>query len=818
MPPRSNHARAALSFGGITVMKRRLIWSSPSQTVLSLLCITGVLTLGGRSFAAPPQNSPQRMPQIDSVSVYGLQSGGQTSLVIRGSDLLPEPKLLGIPGAQVELRSGSSPLQIEFAIKVPASTGIGHYPMRIQTSGGISHAVPIAVDGLPQIPESAEAGKDAQHPLALPVAISGRLSGPGRAQVFVKGRAGERIVIDVECRRLGGTLSPVLEFKNSKRTPLAIQWSQAELQGDTRIVSRFPEDGIYLIELHDLAFQASGSSPYRLKMGDLKLADAVFPAVLPAGTRRETKLIGPGWENAAPLTADTLDLLPGMSRSVLIAQVPGAVAPAPSITAGDAIEILERSSDLIPQEIDASFVAEPRMPVALNGQISKPGEVDRYRLKVHPSSSLKLKIDSRPLHSRLDAQLTVSRPNQEILAQSEERSELEWVVPPGINSVLVSIRDLHGQGGQNFPYRLEIRPANRPGFTLSLRDDRIAVPKDGRGIVRLEVNRQGYEGAILLRPQGVANVDIIPKEIPAGVAGAWVQVSPHPGTTVADVQNLRIVGESTGATPLIRTTAQIQNDLRLSFAGNGTYEIPVASLPPAGFDVEPQSLPKHFYRGIPLELPITVSQRSVPAEAKALKLTLLTTEIPKPRSLNPIRGFFGRTKSLDDPAIPLRTKTENTDVPLTRALLRVKVPDEGPDGEMDCVIRADLLSDTLAARPLATAYSRAFRRQIPIAASIKYDANAVILRSGGPAKFTGKVARHPDYHETVEVFLKGLPKDYLAPHVTVPPDQESFEIIVTSPKVTAGGEILNVNFVIQDQKGHNLQPELLLPARIEVQK
>ena len=140
------------------------------------------------------------------------------------------------------------------------------------------------------------------------------------------------------------------------------------------------------------------------------------------------------------------------------------------------------------------------------------------------------------------------------------------------------------------------------------------------------------------------------------------------------------------------------------------------------------------------------------------------------------------------------------------------------DNEMDCAIRADLLQNSMSVQPLATTYSKTFRRKIPSAATIKYDSNAVVLASGAPAKFTGKVIRHRDYHETVEVSLKGLPKEYLAPKVTVPPDQENFELIITSPRVTAGGEILNINFVVKDLKGNILQPELLLPARVEVKK
>ena len=779
---------------------RHVVWSALS---------VGIVT---SSQAAPPPVPAVRPPQITSTSMHGLQSGALTAIAVRGTDLLPDPKLIGIPAARQAIRPGATPQLVEFEVTLAAGIPIGHYALRVQTPAGISQAVPIAVDSLPQILDGTASG------LSLPAAVSGELSGARRTQIFVSGRAGERIVVDVECRRLGGTLSPVLELKNSRRTPVAIQWSQAALQGDARIVSRFPEDGVYIVELHDLAFQASANNPFRLKIGDLKLADAVFPPVLPAGTRREVKLLGPGWENAPPVTADTLDLLPGMVRSVVVPAAAGAAAPAPQIAAGEAIEVLERSASKGPQAIATQQLGESQLTVAVNGLLSQSGETDSYLLQVEPGTTLRLRMDSRLLHSRLDPQLVISRPQGDILVQSEERAELDWQIPAGMKTVIVTVRDLHGNGGSDFPYRMEILPLNRPAFSLSLRDDRISLPVDGRGIVRLDVERHGYAGPISLRPQGASHFDLLPTEIPAGADSVWLQASPRRSAASHDIQNLRLTGESTGISPSLRTTARIQTGQRLSLVADAQFDLPVSLQAPAGIDLEPQSLPQHFFRGIPVEIPVGLTLRKLPAGAEAVKLTLVTTEVPRQRTINPARGSFALVRSTDEAAVPLQTKTGKSETPISRAVLHVKVPNEGPDNEMDCAIRADLLQNSMSVQPLATTYSKTFRRKIPSAATIKYDSNAVVLASGAPAKFTGKVIRHRDYHETVEVSLKGLPKEYLAPKVTVPPDQENFELIITSPRVTAGGEILNINFVVKDLKGNILQPELLLPARVEVKK
>lgn len=756
-----------------------------------------------------------RSPELIRASLYGLEAGKTTQLVIYGTDLLPNPQLLGLPANTHSLRPGGTADRLEFDVSIPARTAVGHYPLRVRTLRGITAALPMAVEGLPQV---ADGTSDPQHPLALPVAISGEVPSGKPAQVFVSALKGQRIVVDVECQRLGGTLSPVLELKNSRRTPVAIQWSQAELQGDARIVADIPADGVYSVELHDLAFKVSGSNPFRLKIGELKLADGVFPAVLPTGTRREVKLIGPGWASGMPLTADAGDLLPGMTRSVVIPAEPGVAAPAPVITGGEGIEVFERGSSDSPQNVDCQFAETPRLAVSINGRIDQPGEIDKYLLQVRPEQKLRMQIDGRGAHSRLDCQISVSRTDGTVVAQTEERPQLMFAVPTGVTSLLVTVRDLHGLGGNDFPYRLEIAPGEQPGFTLALREERVLIPRDGLATVRLDVNRQGYAGAIAITAEGAPHLEVRPAEIPAEAVSVLLQLKVRTGSPDVPLQSLRITGESRDMATPLRRVATLQTGSRLSLVTNSRYELPVAVLPATGFDISVKTPPTQWYRGIPAEIPLSVDTAKLPTGIQAFVLTLVSTEPPRNRTLNPIRGTFPFVKSTGTKPLPVRTKVSDREQPVTTAVVQLQVPEDGTDREFDCAIRADLLSNAGDLRPLATTFTRSFHVKVSAAATIKYAANALVLVSGSPVKFTGEVHRHPDYKETIEASLTGLAADYLAPKVTIPPDQDHFEIIVTAPKVTAGGEILNINFVLKDRQGRRLQPDLLLPARIVVQK
>ena len=762
--------------------------------------------------AAPPLS---RAPEITRISLYGLEAGQTSHLTIHGSDLLPSPRLVGIPAAAQTLRPGSIPERLDFDITVPAGTPIGHYPLRVQTTHGVSRPLPIAVDGLPQVTDSAV---DAQHPHALPVAISGEVPSGKPVQAFVTGKKGQRIIIDVECRRLGGTISPVLELKNARRTPLAIQWSQAELQGDARIIAQLPADGVYSVDLHDLAFQVSGRNPFRLKIGELKLADGVFPAVLPTGTRREVKLVGPGWESSSPVTADAGGLFPGMIRSVVVPAAEGVAAPAPVITAGEGIEALERGAGDTPQTINCQFEDSAVHGISINGRIAQAGESDRFLLQVRPNQKLQLRIDSRSLHSRLDPQIVIAQADGSVIAQSEERADLAVTVPPGQTSLLVTIRDLHNLGGNAFPYRLEIIPSEQPDFALALRDDRVLLPQDGLIIVRLDVDRRGYNGPISLTAEGASQVEVQPSEVPAESKSVLLQLKPRAGKRNTNLQHLRIVGESKGLAAPIRRVAALQSGPQLMLVSDARYELPIALLPPIGFTVALKEVPRNWYHGVPASIPLTFDASGVPAEVKGVMFTLVSNEPNINRTLNPIRGTFSLVRNLENKPLALWKKVGDKEQLLTAAELPLRVPAEGVDRNFDAVVRADLLAGLNDPRPFATTFTKSFHVSVPPAVTIKHSVNTIILASGGPTKFTGKVIRHPDYKETVEVSLTGLAADYHAPKVSVPPDQDSFEMVITSPKVTAGGEILNINFVLKDTRGNRLQNDVLFSTRIEVKK
>ena len=752
-------------------------------------------------------------PEIAALSLYGLPRGQATVLAITGTNLLPEPVLVSsAPIEKQVLRPGATPERVEFEVTVPATAPAGHFPIRVQTPRGISGLLTVAVDSLPQVPfvESSP-----EKPVALPVAISGLLSGQQQLKVYFAGKAGQRLVVDLECKRLGAAMEPVLELRTPRGAPLAIAWGRPQYGGDTRIEAHLFADGVYSVEIHDLAYQAPGQNSFRLKIGDLKLIDTTFPSAVGSGAQRTVTAIGPGMDPAATLAVDMQDQLPGQVRTVNLPVETGAVGPAPYVVSSGAVEVLEEpQSDGKLQSIDAQFAERAHVPIVINGRIARQGESDKYLLQVKPGLTISLSAEGYSMHSPLDAQLVVlSHPDGNRLAVSEERPALDFAVPAGINAIQVGISDLNHRGGPEFVYRLRIARAGHPDFSLAIGSERARLARDGSTVLRLDVNRAGYDGPIALALQGAPEITLSPAEIPAGASKAFVVLTAKSAeaTPAALVKHLRIAGTSAGLDPPLVRVALGSHDKRLSFIPGSRSDLTCTLTGPTGLALELGNLPPVWFKGADNEVPLTFKVQNPETTAHAVvRLTLMTTEVP-------------RTDI--DPADP--TKQKRIPVPMLHSLpgqtlasgetagaLRVAVPLEVVESQIDCVVKAELVPHAFSDKVLATVFSAPFRLPVQNAVSVELAANNLNLTGNAQTKFTGAVKRTARFTGAVDVSLVNLPAGYAAPKVTVAPEQEQFEIVVTSPAVAAAADLPNIQFRITSPLGNLMQKDVAVATKV----
>ena len=217
---------------------------------------------------------------------------------------------------------------------------------------------------------------------------------------------------------------------------------------------------------------------------------------------------------------------------------------------GDLPEVIEESesefkthnSKLTTQNSKLKIHNSPQTiawPATVNGRISKPEEVDRYRLLVKPGQKIRIAADAFYHGSHLDGVLRVYNPASKLLAANDNRDGrmnpdplVNFTVPDGVSEVTVTLEDGFGRGGADFPYRMTIEPGG-PDFELFTgakrpltgwpENDAVNLPVGQTVKIPIRVVRQGYQGPIQLKaldlPAGiVASARSSPKEKPTATS------------------------------------------------------------------------------------------------------------------------------------------------------------------------------------------------------------------------------------------------------------------------------------------------------------
>jgi len=417
-----------------------------------------------------------------------------------------------------------------FLVEPKSDLNPGVYPVRIETPGGISNVLMFAVGTFPELaeeesrpyspPNRNDSIENAEPLPAGPITVNGTLRGPERDVFRVSGKAGERRVFEVEARRTGSAIDPVIRILDGTGKQLAISEDTPSLGLDARLDFTFPREGFYYVEVHDARFSRQAQNHYRLKIGQYSYADGVFPIGGQRGKAVEVTFQGGNLPSALKGSVDLRNIPPQHSFTTVAA--PNSPALPFLFAVSDLPELIE-PSDAVP------------VPSVINGRLNKPGEIDRYRIAAKPGEHLLLEVQARELGtSRLEAILTAYDPAgkkldsagdkplpEDVFAvQGTSRTSndpfLNITVPAGASEVTVAIEDLALRGGPQYPYRIVVRQ-QAEDFYLTTTTPFANVPPGGAAIVNVIADRRGFNGPIQLSipdlPKGIhAEGGIIPRE------------------------------------------------------------------------------------------------------------------------------------------------------------------------------------------------------------------------------------------------------------------------------------------------------------------
>lgn len=478
-------------------------------------------------------------PMITELQPRGAERGRPFTLTIHGRDLPAEARVWStLPASFTPVTPPRQPdgpakpgTSLAFLVEPKTDVAPGVYPIRIESSKGISNVLLFTLGTFPEVteeeslpysrPNRNDSIETAEPIQAAPVTVNGTLRGAERDVFRIYGKTGERRVIEVEARRCGSAIDPVLRILDGNGRQLARSDDAPGAGLDPRIDFTFPRDGNYYVEVHDARFSRQAQNFYRLKIGSYSYADGIFPLGGQRGKITEVTLFGSDLKAPVKTSVDLSKIAPAAGFTTV------------ALPDSPALPLVFAVSDL--PELMGPLAGPLPVPSVMNGRLAKPGAIDRYRLQVEPGDKLLFELQARDLGtSRLEGVITVydgsgkkldsagDKPlEQDVFAvQGSSRTStdpfLNFTVPKDVHEITVTVEDLAERGGPLYGYRLMTR-RQAEDFRLSIASDYVNIPAGGTAMVTVIADRRGYEGPIQLTipdlPQGLkVEGGFIPRE------------------------------------------------------------------------------------------------------------------------------------------------------------------------------------------------------------------------------------------------------------------------------------------------------------------
>lgn len=492
--------------------------SDMRTSIGTLLVLLAVL---GFAFAKPNVSSAQSVglpaPRLLTTMPMGGTTGTQVEVTISGENLddiddllFSDPRLT----ATRKLDAAGLPVPNQYTVSIAADCPVGVYETRVRSRLGISSSRIFSVSNFPEVLQKA-GNTSLATAMELPMnSLCNAVMTVRAADHYVfEGRRGQRVFVDVASRGIDSKLEAVLVIADAAGRDLLVERRSGAIDFTV------PEDGRYVIKVHELTFQGGPAFFYRLALRELPPETI---AIRQPSTHRVSSFSWPPIGVAESSTSEEVE--PNHDREhaqriSLPCDISGSFFPAADV---DLFDFEAKKGDVWWVEVASERLGLPTDPTILVQQVSGSGDAEKLtdiaELTDIPSpvkvSSNGYAYDGPPYDAG----------SSDILGKIEIKED-------GLHRLQLS--DLFG-GTRNDPrnvYRLIIRKAAPDfavvawGLHMELRNgDRNAVSKPialrGGATMALEVvvvRRDGFDGDIELvmdgLPEGVTAKGL---KIPAG--------------------------------------------------------------------------------------------------------------------------------------------------------------------------------------------------------------------------------------------------------------------------------------------------------------
>lgn len=452
-----------------------------------------------------------------------------------------------LPGKGLTVTPAKEKGKLNIAIAADAAVGV-HW-LRLVDDEGASTLRPFLVGHLPEILEQ-EPNNDYSKPQALsalPVVINGRLDPRGDVDHFaVALKKGQTLVASLEANQtLGSPMDGVLQIVTPTGQVLADNHDYRGL--DPQINFKVPADGTYLVRVFtfpsepgtDISFSGGPGNIYRLTVTAGAFVEHAWPLAVERSALQPVELVG--WNlptlppKVTPVNGEDEEIViwhPDVANVARVRLEPHAVLTEPSTRDPKNVPLLP-------------------IPGTVSGQISSRDERDVYRFRGKKGQAILFQVESRSLGFPLDAVLRISDAKGTMLAELDDKEqkadpELAFTAPVD-GEYQVEIRDLHGDSGLRYVYRL--RALTQPDFQLTLENATFTAAPGKPLVIPVKIARTlGFNQPIAITVEGLpAGIICPPVQAAPGVAMVNLTLTPAKGSMHSPVH---VIGK---AGPLSRS-------------------------------------------------------------------------------------------------------------------------------------------------------------------------------------------------------------------------------------------------------------------------
>lgn len=520
----------------------------------------------------------QVQPTLTSVFPQGGQQGRSVEVTLTGTNLGTATAVwFSGKGITAEIRektgqaavvfngvgvSGSIPsdAQLLAFVTIAPDAPLGIQQIRAVTPYGVSNAGSFVVGNLREITEekieaSGSEGSSTMEAdwLALPVTVNGTIASIDDEDSFTfQLKKDTRLICEVAAQQIGSLLDSYLVLRDTNGTEVANSGLGDGF--DSVLDYTALETGKYTLYIRDIRYKGGDGYGYRLSMGELPYLETIFPLGGQRGTENTVTVTGANLDTVESIQVSIGAETPAGEQSLRV-QTPSGLATNPHpFTIGNWTEMVETEPNNTTGNANAVTT-----PITLNGKIDNPGDVDYFSFEIEEPQLLVFEVEANKLSSNLDALLTLYGPGKpmegsEEMAWNDSKEQVLMVNDDAISAdadaridwnfeeagkYSVAIQDLNKQGGETYPYRLNIRPlepdCELSVVALNIRNQATAMdnPRVNRGssvTLQVDVTRlDQFAGPIrLLCPDLPKTFDVSPTIVGADQNRAMLTITAPP--------------------------------------------------------------------------------------------------------------------------------------------------------------------------------------------------------------------------------------------------------------------------------------------------